>query len=70
MLLLDFLNMTSRKKIKAPISKLTDEQQQALDTFKPMWTVGARLGCTQDQLQNFTRANLLLQPKQLEFAAK
>ena len=62
--------MKSPKKLNPPIPKLSAEAQRTLDAFKPMWMYGKSVGCVQEQLVNFTKANLFLQPKQLEFAAK
>jgi len=59
--------MAGKKKVE---SKLTGEQQAALLAFKPMWEYGKRMGCTLEQLNNFTKANIFLQPKQLEFCGK
>ena len=52
---------------KAP--KLSREEKMMVEAFKPMWELGLRCGCPTDQLANFTKANFLLQPKQLEMSA-
>ena len=50
--------------------RFSEEQERALASFEPMWRYGAGVGCPQGQMENFTKANLFLQPRQLEFAAR
>jgi len=61
--------MEPQKKSKPSIPRFTQEQQTALAAFAPMWQYGAKVGCKKEQLENFTKANLFLQPKQLQFCA-
>jgi PBSX family phage terminase large subunit len=62
--------MSRQKILKPPIPKLSAEQQAAINAFRPMWEYGKKLGCPKEQLENFTKANIFLQPKQLEFCSK
>ena len=54
------------KEVKKKFSK---EEQQSFEVYAPMWVYGAKVGCKQEQLFNFTKAGLFLQAKQLEFCA-
>jgi phage terminase large subunit len=49
--------------------KLTPEQEEAMKVWLPMWQYGKSVGCPRDQMDNFTKAGIYLQPKQLEFCA-
>lgn len=52
-----------------PPKKLTPKEQRELEIWQPMWLAGAKAGCPRDQMERFTIAGQLLQPKQLEIAA-
>lgn len=54
----------------AKTKKLTGDNKTVFDAFLPMWKLGKELGCPQQQLENFTKAQIFLQPKQLEFCAR
>lgn len=49
--------------------KLSKQEQELLDNLTLFAQAGAKAGCPQDQMANFMKAGLFLQPKQLEFCA-
>jgi phage terminase large subunit len=49
---------------------LTREQRQKEAVYLPYLQAGKKAGCPPDQMVNFIKAGLILQEKQLEFAAK
>lgn len=49
--------------------KRTPEQEKIWQQYLPMVQYGKKVGCKPDQLENFIKAGIFLQPKQLEFCA-
>lgn len=56
--------------MKPKEKKLSAQERQLSDAAFKFASAGARAGCPQEQILNFISAGIMLQPKQLEIAAK
>jgi phage terminase large subunit len=52
-----------------PPKSRPSEERKTIEALLPFWKAGKEAGCEHAQLVNFATAGLMLQPKQLEFAA-
>jgi len=69
--------MSRQKKLNSPIGKptavkppvRTPEQEKEWQQWSSMAAYAKKVGCPQGQVENFIKAGIFLQPKQLEFAS-